>query len=272
MAQAIIHRGPDDSGFWGRRAGGGLERWHQPGEKQGEFSVAFGFRRLSILDLSHHGAQPMVSPDGRYVIVFNGQIYNYLELRQEMPDVAFRSTGDTEVLVHALAKWGLGALKKFRGIFAFAFHDTQTGKTWIARDPLGIKPVYYFQDSRGLFFGSEIRALLPCLSGKPRLDRSLISRYLMCNWIPDPETLFEGIRKVEPGHYLEIDNAGSVVDRAYWDFSFEPDQSLSLSQWTDKLDEVLQRVVDRQMRSDVPLGFFLSGGVIRHCSRLRLPA
>lgn len=260
MAQAILHRGPNDSGFWGRLKSGGLERWHRPGEKRGEYSVAFGFRRLAILDLSPNGAQPMASHDGRYVMVFNGQIYNYVELRKEMPEVQFRSTGDTEVLVHALAKWGMDALKRFRGIFAFALHDTVTGKTWIARDPLGIKPLYYFEDERGLFFGSEIRALLPRF-GKPQLARKLLSRYLMCNWIPDPETMFEGIRKLEPGHFLEIDKNGRVEDRRYWEFSFDVQDQLPLSEWTDQLEEVLHRVVERQMRSDVPLGFFLSGGV-----------
>ncbi len=261
MAEAIVHRGPNDSGFWGRTPSGQFHRWHKPGEKGGDFSVAFGFRRLSILDLSPNGAQPMTSHDGRYVLIFNGQIYNYVELKEELPEVKFRSTGDTEVLVHALAKWGMDALKKFRGIFAFAFHDTQTGKTWVARDALGVKPVYYCEDRRGLFFGSEIRALLPMLAGKPRLDRSLLGTYLMCNWVPDPDTLFEGIRKLEPGHYLEFDKGGTVTNRRWWEFNFKSDEDVSLAEWSERLDAVLGRVVNRQMRSDVPLGFFLSGGV-----------
>ena len=259
MTDAISHRGPDDFGYYGWD---GKTQWRWREEAPGEpVQVGLGFRRLSILDLSPAGAQPMSTPDGRYWLAFNGQIYNHQDLKREMADVAWKSATDTEVLLHCLAREGIAALARLNGMYAFAFFDSQTGETILARDPLGIKPLYYATDDRGIFFGSEIRALMPALSSKPAFRRELLSRYLMNGWIADPDTLFEGIHRVSPGHFLHVRRDGQVVEHRFWDFEAHPEKGVSLDEWKDRLAQELDAALDRQMRSDVPLGFFLSGGV-----------
>ncbi|MBY0372163.1 asparagine synthase (glutamine-hydrolyzing) [bacterium] len=259
MADAIAHRGPDDFGYFGWAAGA-ARRWRQS-EAPNSVQVGLGFRRLSILDLSEAAAQPMGTPEQRYWIVFNGQIYNFPDLKASLPGVSWRSTGDTEVLLHHLARHGIAGLAQLNGMYAFAFFDTQTGEMILARDPLGIKPLYYFIDARGIFFGSEIRSLLKVLPGKPELNRRLVSRYLMNGWVPDPDTLFKSICRVPPGHYLHVRRNGQVSEHRFWDLELQAEQGLSLAQWKERLASELDAALDRQMRSDVPLGFFLSGGV-----------
>ncbi len=223
--------------------------------------MGLGHRRLKIIDLSDKASQPMHTMDGRFHIVFNGEIYNYLELRDELSDVVFRSSSDTEVLLNVFARGGIRSLSKLNGIFSFAAYDNQSENLWLIRDPLGVKPLYYFKDERGFFFASEIRALLKVMTFKPSLRFPLLSRYLMINWIPDPDTLFDGIQKLEAGHYLLIKPDLSTEVRPYWDLSFHQEEDLSLKDWVTQLDRILGDTMKRQLRSDVPVAFFLSGGL-----------
>ncbi len=259
MTESIAHRGPDDFGYYGWDGSKG-QFWRQ-GVGLERVQVGLGFRRLSILDLSENGAQPMSTPDGRFCLAFNGQIYNYNELRATLPGVRWRSTSDTEVLLHILAQGGISALARLNGMYAFSFFDSKTGEMVLARDPLGIKPLYYFVDDRGIFFGSEIRTLLAVKRGKPSLRRELLGRYLMNGWVPDPDTLFEGIARVTPGHYLTVQRNGQVEEHRFWNLSSQPEKGVPYEEWENRLAGTLDRALNRQMRSDVPLGFFLSGGV-----------
>lgn len=261
MTTSLSHRGPDDQGFYSWTGAQHSKLWKRPNENSGNIRYGMGFRRLAIIDLSEGGAQPMSSPDGRYHICFNGEIYNYVELRKEISDVNLRSQSDTEVLLHCLIRWKEKALAKLNGIFAFSFFDSKTGELMVARDHFGIKPLYYFQDQRGIFFGSEIKALLKAREGRPSLRKSLLSRYLMTNWIPDPDTLFEDIYKLEPGSFLKVSPQLEVSRHTYWDLNYSQADNLSAEAWMEKLDGALNRAVDRQLRSDVPVAFFLSGGV-----------
>jgi len=261
MADAIRHRGPDDEGYYAPVGESGGRSWKHPGEGPGEIQLGMTFRRLSILDLSPTGAQPMTSADGRYVMCFNGEIYNYLELKRELSGINFRSTGDTEVLLELFARHQENTLAKLNGMFAISVYDKQKKVMWLVRDHFGVKPLYYFKDERGLFYASEIRALLRARLTSPRLNRSLVARYLMVNWIPDPDTLFEGIQKLEPGHFLKIESGVKVTKHRYWDLDFRPEGGISVKQWRDDLDRALNGAVERQLRSDVPVAFFLSGGL-----------
>ncbi len=261
MAQSISHRGPDDEGFFGVTDTFQPRCWKDRGREASELILGLGFRRLSIIDLSSDGAQPMQSKEGRYCICFNGEIYNYLELKKELAGFTFRSKSDTEVLLELFARFQDKALPRLNGIFAFAVYDKETRKLWLVRDQFGVKPLYYFQDERGIFFASEIRALLKAKTTKPSLDKTLVSRYLMNGWIPDPDTMFEGIKKLEAGHWLQIDSDLHIKNQQYWDLDFKPANNLTKDDWLSQLDAVLSRSVERQLRSDVPVAFFLSGGV-----------
>lgn len=260
MTQALVHRGPDDQGYVGLNVAGTLRSWKNPGEHS-LLTTGLGHRRLSILDLSENAAQPMHTEDGRFFISYNGEIYNYVELRKELGGDSFRSTSDTEVLLRLFAKLGPQSLQKLNGIFAFAIWDTKSGNLWLARDPLGIKPLYYFQDERGFFFASEIKALLKVMPCSPSLRVSLLARYLMTNCIADPDTLFDGICKLEPGHTLLIKPDLSVENRGYFDMQFHPEEEIQRERWLAELDSVLRGAIERQLRSDVPVAFFLSGGL-----------
>ncbi len=259
MNDAITHRGPDDFGYWGKSAEGVTRAWKETAPDF-RLQVGLGMRRLSILDLSPTGHQPMTTPDGRYWITFNGEIYNYIELREEFPDYPFKGTSDTEVLLCLFAKFGIEGLSKLNGMFTFAVYDTQDEVLWIVRDPIGIKPLYYTEQNKTLCFGSEIRAILPAFTEKPSLNLPLVSRYLQTNWIPDPDTLYAGIHKLEPGHLLKVTSQG-ISKHCFWEYKFQPDEGKSLKYWEEELDGALNRSVRRQMRSDVPVAFFLSGGV-----------
>lgn len=261
MTSALSHRGPDDQGFFGITPSNDVRQWKKAGEVRDDLTVGLGFRRLAILDLSLNGAQPMTTPDGRYTLIFNGQIYNYIELRRELADVQFKSTSDTEVLLHMLARHGKKAFEKFNGIFALALWDRETRSLLIARDPLGVKPVYYTESDGAFFFASEIRSLLQARGVKPGLRRDLVLRYLANNWIPDPDTLFEGVFKLPPGHWIEFSADGKHRTECYWDMNYRPEGGRSKEGWLGELDSCLSGAVERQMRSDVPVGFFLSGGV-----------
>jgi asparagine synthase (glutamine-hydrolysing) len=251
MTDVLAHRGPDDRGI----------------ECLG--NVGLGHRRLSIIDLSPAGHQPMATADGAQWITYNGEIYNYIELRQELvlDGHDFRSTSDTEVILAAWRRWGPACLERLNGIFAFAIWEPGTGRLFLARDRLGIKPLYYHFDGRRLAFASEIKALLE-LPGLPRrVDREALGDYLAFRYVLTEQTLFAGIRKLQPGCHLDIDvarlfDAGRLPDpRCWWDPPFVSDDSGDPRDLAVQLADLIQDAVRLQLRSDVPVGCHLSGGL-----------
>jgi asparagine synthase (glutamine-hydrolysing) len=260
MADQLRHRGPDDGGVW-------LDR---------EAGLALGHRRLSILDLSPEGRQPMVSRTGRYVIVFNGEIYNFLDLRRDLELDAyrraeFRGHSDTEVMLAAFDAWGPeAAVRRFVGMFAFALWDRTDRRLYLARDHLGIKPLYYgWADANTLVFGSELRALRGCPWLRPEIDRGSLALFLRHNCVPAPHSIYKGIRKLQPGCLLVTDSRSetSAQIKPFWSAKQAAEQGVaapfagSEAVAIERLDELLRNAVKSQMVADVPLGAFLSGGV-----------
>ncbi|MGE5404443.1 MAG: asparagine synthase (glutamine-hydrolyzing) [Candidatus Saccharibacteria bacterium] len=257
MSDTLIHRGPDQGGFWIDQSMG----------------LALGHRRLSIIDLSPGGNQPMVSKSGRFVIVYNGEIYNYADLKREIEKrgFEFRSQSDTEVLLAALEIWGVEvALKKSIGMFAFALWDREDAVLYIARDRMGEKPLYYGWQNNLFVFGSELKSLVAKPGFKPCIDRSALALYMRYGYIPTPYSIYENIFKLEPGTFLVIDG-NNYANRnrpvKYWSVeNVARDGGSSTfagseTQAVVALDNLLRQSVRRQMISDVPLGAFLSGGV-----------
>lgn len=245
MKLRIRHRGPDDNGL-----------------HISDFSV-LGHQRLSIIDLEH-GHQPMISHDGRYVLVFNGEIYNYLELRQKLiqHDTHFITFSDTEVLLQMLIQEGVAALCMLNGMFAFLFLDTKTGEWILARDQFGIKPLYYTVTPHGQFlFASEIKALLAHPEVPAQLSIKGLNHYFTFQYCLGAETLFKGISKVDPGHYLQ-GIGGTISDKVrYWDADFTVDEHHTERYFIEHLRFLLEDSARLQIRSDVPLGAYLSGGL-----------
>jgi len=239
----LRHRGPDDEGLC---------------QAQG---LVLGHRRLSILDLSPAGHQPMHTPDGRFTCSLNGEIYNYLELRAELAPAGHRfSTGtDTEVLLAAFAAWGPGALRRFRGQFAFALWDRQASRLWLARDRVGEKPLYYWRDDARLVFASEIKALLALLPSAPPLSPDSVNAYLHYQFVLEPDTPLEGVRKLPAGHLMEIGaDRWAAEPQRYWDLAAVPAAD---GNPTARLRDALESAVDLTLRSDAPVGVALSGGL-----------
>ncbi len=255
MRDRLRHRGPDDAGVWADPDAG----------------VALGQRRLAIIDLSPLGHQPMASADGRYVIDYNGEIYNYREVAAtlEQAGVRFRGASDTEVLVEAIARFGLeAALERVAGMFAFAVWDRAERRLLLARDRLGIKPLYYGFWRGTLLFASELKAFDAFPGFAPELDRDALTLLLRHCYIPAPRTAWRGIRKLPPGHLLECTAPGRPVEpRAWWSATEAALRSQadpfagSAEEAVDELERVLGHVVGQHMISDVPLGAFLSGGI-----------
>lgn len=244
MCDVQAHRGPDSQG---------IEWWRQHGS-------GFGHRRLAILDLSPAGHQPMATPDGRYWISFNGEVYNYQDIRRELEatGLKFKSTGDTEVILRAYELWGARCLEKFNGMFAFAIFDTQTGRLFAARDQIGIKPFYYWEGNGQFAFASEIKALLECpfIERKPDYEALLTPARFQIS----PKTGFAGIQKLPPAHYLTVEGGKSTVTR-YWQIHPREDSAESDAQLIEEMDALLGDAVRLQMISDRPVGAFLSGGL-----------
>ena len=247
MTRQLVHRGPDDEGVWSSPS----------------HPLALGNRRLKIIDLSPLGHQPMRSYDGRWVLTYNGEIYNYPELRRELSGTGyvFQSQTDTEVLLAALTTWGMAALDRINGVFAFALWDEGEGRLVLARDRLGVKPLYYAIVGNELSFGSEISAVLASELVEPTIDRDSLEGFLRLLWVPEPKTLFSGIFKLAPGHTLTWDGTHARI-LSYWDVPVAESKGVGdPAVICEELTDVLTSAVQRQLRADVPVGIFLSGGL-----------
>lgn len=242
MADSIIHRGPDDAGYY---ASG---------------PVGLSFRRLSIIDLST-GHQPLTNEDGTVWIVFNGEIYNYQSLREQLISKGhtFKTRTDTEVIVHLYEELGERCVEQLRGMFAFAIWDERRHSLLLARDRVGIKPLYYYSDERSIVFGSEIKSIVTDPDVAAIVNSDSIDRFLLFNYLPGPDTLLKGIHKVPPGSYL-LATPGSIRIEQYWDLHFE-ETPRTLRQAEEELLDLLEQSVQLHMISDVPVGFLLSGGL-----------
>lgn len=250
MTDAIAHRGPDGEGHW-------IEE-----------NVGIGHRRLAILDLSPAGHQPMVSADHRFVLSYNGEIYNYRELRAELEAQGywFRSRTDSEVLLNALAAWGTKALLKFNGMFAFALWDRKEKRLTLGRDRYGIKPLYFCRRGNRFAFASEQKALRTLPDFAPRIDRQGVLEYFTFQNIFTDRTLIEGVELLPAGYYATLDlgrgTSAELVKTQYWDFDFrEPSAPLADEEYREELDRLFRQAVSRQLVSDVELGSYLSGGM-----------
>jgi asparagine synthase (glutamine-hydrolysing) len=254
MNSVQAHRGPDDSGVWEHRS---------PDHSY----VALGSRRLSILDLSASGHMPMSNEDGSVRITYNGEIYNFRELRRELQAKGHRfiSETDTEVVVHLYEEYGAECLRRLRGMFAFAICDLRSGspELFLARDQFGIKPLYYFHHGQRFVFSSEAKAIFEIQGIRAELDFESLQKYLTFLWVPEPGTLFRGIKKLPAGHFARVRN-GVMKITQYWDLTFPSSDSTFLRSEDDLADEVRNRFrqsVKSQMISDVPVGAFLSAGL-----------
>lgn len=243
MADRIVHRGPDDDGYF-------VDAY-----------AALGFRRLSIIDLGH-GAQPMISEDGRYVLTFNGEIYNYRELRAELIEAGreFRTESDTEVILRGFQQWREDVVSRLRGMFAFVIWDTQEKSLLGARDPFGIKPFYYQHQGERLIWGSEIKSFLPQPGFHKAVNTALLPDYLSFEYIPTRETLFEGVRTLLGGELLRFRAGRLEIDR-YHSLRFDVDDRRTLEQWTSTIQEAVTESVEAHQIADVEVGCFLSSGI-----------
>ena len=266
MNDTMLHRGPDDSGAEIFVAADG-------------YSVGLAQRRLSIMDLSPLGHQPMHTADGRVSIVYNGEIYNFKELKKALSDYPFRSQCDTEVILAAYEKWGIKCVERFNGMFAIALFDRETQELYLVRDRIGKKPLYYWQDGENLAFASELKPIMACPGFPKRIDKSVLAAYLYQQYVPEPDTIFEDVKKLEPGMILRFcigtagragnaqqEGCGSRIEKLrYWSIADSyrkgiADPVTDYGQAKAELKALLQKSVKSRMEADVPLGTFLSGG------------
>lgn len=249
MAETLSHRGPDQDGFYCCD------------------KVSLGHRRLSIIDLSENGRQPMFNEDGSVVLVFNGEIYNFAELREQLQSKGhiFSSLSDSEVIIHAYEEWGLESIEKLRGMFGYALYDHAKDRLLLVRDRIGIKPIYYYHNDDRFLFASEIKAILEDAQVERKVNYQALYEYLGFEFVPSPQTMFDGIHKLPAGHYLLLEN-NQVHVQQYWDLSLKQDESLtSFDEAVEKMREHLDFAVKSHLVSDVPLGVFLSGGLDSSC-------
>ena len=246
MAQALVHRGPDDEGTHHRPAQG----------------VAIGNRRLSIIDLGG-GHQPFVSDDGQVAVVQNGEIFNHVELAAELraQGVRLDTHSDTEVILRLYEREGIACLRRLNGMFAIAIHDAREDALYLARDRIGVKPLYVHDDGQRLLFGSEPKALWPALARKPGMDLEAIHHYLTFNYIPAPWTAHEGVRHVMPGTWHKYTRGAAVQTGRWWCLADQREQDHGFDAWTDEFMALLDDATRIRLRADVPFGAFLSGGV-----------
>jgi asparagine synthase (glutamine-hydrolysing) len=242
--EAMSHRGPDADGFFA------------------EGEIALGHRRLSIIDLSAAANQPFIDASGRYVMVFNGEIYNFAEIRQMMPEYPYKTNGDTEVIIAAYAKWGVDCLQHLKGMFALAIWDRMERSLFLARDRFGVKPLYYYQLGEQLLFASEIRAILASGLVPRKINRNALMDYLKYQSIISPLTLVEDIFQLPAGTYM-IFKEGETEQRVYWDITAQKKDigTTDVPAIQKKIRDLLYKSVERRLVSDVPLGAFLSGGI-----------
>ncbi|TDR76715.1 asparagine synthase (glutamine-hydrolyzing) [Paludibacterium purpuratum] len=253
MTDAISHRGPDASGLW----------------LSPDLRVGLGHRRLSILDLSPAGAQPMTSPSGRFVVTYNGEIYNFQALRQKLEEfgIHFNGHSDTEIVLAAFERWGIpDTLAKLSGMFALAVWDTEDQSLWLARDRVGIKPFFYSTANNQLLFASELKPLVIYLGTLPSISQVGLSEYLRLGYVPGELSIFEGIHKLPPGCYAKYQNGQLSAPIAYWHIEDVVARGASAmltdtQDAIDQLEKTLSHAVASHMVSDVPLGAFLSGGI-----------
>lgn len=241
--ERIRHRGPDGSGTWFSEDG----------------LTALGHVRLSIID-AETGGQPMVSDSGRYAIIYNGEIYNYIELRQEIGAIHFKTASDTEVVLRAYEKWGPSAVEKLRGMFAIAIWDNQEKTLFLARDRFGIKPLYWAQDQGNLFFGSEIKALVPFLSAR-QVNPAALSDYFTFQFNLGEKTLLEGVRQLPAAHYAVLKPGQAPKAQRYWEVHYNIDYGHPEKWFEDQLRTLMADSVDKHLRADVEVGSYISGGV-----------
>ena len=245
MCAAMVHRGPDDEGIYTSGP------------------VGIGMRRLSIVDLAT-GHQPLSNEDGTIWIVFNGEIYNHAALREKLQARGhqYRTNSDTETIVHLYEEYGTDSVQHLRGMFAFAIWDSRRQRLFIARDRLGIKPLYYRLTSQQFIFGSEIKVLLAFPGSDAEFDRAVLPEYLAFGYLSGEQTFYRGIRKLMPGHWMEVDRSGQIRVEPYWDLPVtESDRAQPESYYVQTYREMLEQAVNSHLMSDVPLGVFLSGGV-----------
>ena len=242
MCDVIRHRGPDDEGQFVHN------------------NVGIGMRRLSIIDLST-GAQPIFNEDRSMAIVFNGEIYNHDAIRHELLAMGhqFRTKADTEAIIHAYEEWGVECVKKLNGMFAFAIWDDRKKRLFLARDRIGIKPLYYFQDSTQLVFGSELKSIVQINSVPREIEPKALDTFLTFEYIPSPYSIFKNVFKLPPGHWMIYEDGQAKV-KPYWSLEYQKSE-LSEQQLLQQFDELLEDAVNIRLMSDVPLGAFLSGGL-----------
>jgi asparagine synthase (glutamine-hydrolysing) len=243
MTDVLEHRGPDAAG------------WHVKGP------VGMGHRRLRIIDLAG-GKQPMFNEDKKLAVVFNGEIYNFRSLRAQLQDHGhvFKTRSDTEVLLHGFEEWRTDLVSRLRGMFAFAIWDDRTKELFLARDRIGIKPLYYYWDDRNFLFASEIKAILQDPAVERKIDPCALDDYLTYLYVPGPKTIFAGIRKLQPGHTCTASRDGIKIQK-YWDLRFDSTAGVGEAECAEGLLETLRESVSSHLISDVPLGAFLSGGI-----------
>lgn len=247
MTHAVSHRGPDGNGVWFRN------------------NIALGHCRLAIVDLSQAANQPMKANSERYILSYNGEIYNYKEIRNnlEKKGYQFKSNSDTEVVLNSLIEWGTEAILKFNGIFAFGFYDALTGALIVARDRYGVKPVYYLESDLFFAFASEQKSILKLKRVSKTLDVETLYEYMTFQNIFTDRTMVKSIKLLQPGHFLRIltkDNNNMQLER-YWDFSFQEIDNKSESEYIDEFKEIFEKSVNSQMMGDVEVGAYLSGGI-----------
>ena len=245
VADSLKHRGPDDAGVFV------------------DGQVGLGHRRLKIIDVSPAGHQPMANKDETIWITYNGEIYNFLDLRKELEGCgrSFASRSDTEVVIQAYEEWGEQCVQRFNGMFALGLWDSRTKKLILMRDRIGVKPLFYYVDEEKLLFASEIKAILQYPQVNSELDHSAIYGYISLNYVPSPKTPFTHIRSLLPGHLLVVQD-GRIKIEKYWDLQFDQtDQTGTEAEYIDEMTGLIRDSVSRRLVSDVPLGAFLSGGI-----------
>ena len=246
MRDTMTHRGPDDAGLW----------------LNDEGSVGLAHRRLSIIDLSPNGHQPMTNEDGSIWLVFNGEIYNFQELRDELQKAGhtFRSITDTEVIIHAYEEWGLASVKRLRGMFSYALWDSRCKRLFLARDRLGIKPLFYWHQNGNLTFASELKAIRIDPQVRLTLDESAIYDFFTYRYIPTPKSIYEDVKKLPPAHYAVFED-GQLTLTQYWDPGFSSTAAVSEEDAIALVRYKLEEVTQLHMIADVPVGVMLSGGL-----------